>query len=150
MNIADRFKRNARRGKSPAQLQLDLKKAERYRQRELKRHLEQSLLLELWRKEHKKKIDELLSGSYSAAARELMQLLNNLTPRDGVKLLATVKRGPWREADADTRYLVLNLIDQATSHARERQGLPPFDDALPFSDDRLTVFQLIKDHLEPC
>jgi hypothetical protein len=30
---------------------------------------------------------------------------------------------------------------------RERHGLPPFDDALPWSDEPLTAFQIIREAL---
>ena len=62
-------------------------------------------------------------------------------------LIALVKRGPWRTADADTRFEVLALIDAAIVTLRERAGLPPIDDTLPWTDEPLTVFQVIREML---
>jgi hypothetical protein len=70
-----------------------------------------------------------------------------MTPDSESALIALVKRGPWRTADADARFQVLALIDAAIVTLRERAGLPPIDDALPWTDEPLTAFQVIREML---
>ena len=62
-------------------------------------------------------------------------------------LIAFVQNGPWRGADADTRFEVLSLVDTAIIKLREHKDMAPFDDALPFSDEPLTAFEQIREIL---
>jgi hypothetical protein len=39
-----------------------------------------------------------------------------------------MRSGPWRAADANTRFLILTLVDAAIIRLREAAELPPFDD----------------------
>jgi hypothetical protein len=96
-----------------------------------------------WRKWRRERINELLAGPHGAAAQELMQFLEQL--ESAPALIEFVKRGPWRNADDDTRFLVLGLIDIAITEVREKRGLPPFDDALP--GEPPNAFVIIRDML---
>jgi hypothetical protein len=97
-----------------------------------------------WRRE---RVDALLSGPHGHAARALSEFLSGMTLASANELIAVVQAGPWREADADTRFEVLSLVDAAIIRLREKSKLPPFDDALPFSDEKLTAFQIIREML---
>ena len=81
-----------------------------------------------WRAERREKI---LSGPHGAAARELLDLLDVMPLGGAGDLVALVEAGPWRQADADTRFEILSLIDAAIIGAREAAKLEPFDDPLP-------------------
>ena len=85
----------------------------------------------LWRKWRRERCESLRAGPYADAARDLIKLLDALTPDGADMLLERVRCGPWRDADPDTRFTVLALVDNAIIELRERQGLLPFDDPLP-------------------
>jgi hypothetical protein len=119
-------------------------RAQRAREKELR---ERDELLVLWRKHHRAQRDALLAGQYGVVAQELVASIETMTLDDGAALIDRVVAGPWRSADADTRFVVLQLIDDVLARVRERNGLPPFDDALPFSDEPDTVFQIIRREL---
>lgn len=101
--------------------------------------------MKLWRQWRQERIATLLAGPYSADAQALVQFLDDLS--SAAELIEFVKRGRWRQADADTRFLIASLIDIAIVEVREIRGLPPFDDALPFSDEPLTAFEQIREIL---
>src|SRR6476659_11100090 len=69
--------------------------------------------------------ETLLAGPHGPAARDLIAFLAAMTLADAAVLLARVERGPWREANADTRFEILELIDDAIVELRERAGLAP-------------------------
>ena len=102
---------------------------------------ERDYLYREWRKWHEEQIGQFLSGEYSDAARELHEFLSKASLDSGDQLIELVKRGPWLEADDDTRYQVLRMINHAIVYLRESNGLAPFDDAL---DNDLNVFLEIR------
>jgi hypothetical protein len=65
---------------------------------------------------------------------------------DGAALIRLVERGQWRSADLEIRLEILSLIDGAITALREKQGVPPFDDALP--DEPANVFLAIREVLQ--
>jgi hypothetical protein len=73
--------------------------------------------------------------------------LESVTLGDEAALLAFVKQGPWREADSDTRFEILALVDTAIVRLRERDGLAPFDDGLPWSDQPPGAFLMLREWL---
>jgi hypothetical protein len=116
-------------------------RAEKKRQKEL---AERDYLFRDWQEWHKKRKGELLAGAWCEAAQELSNFLETMTVEDAPALVALVERGPWREADHDTRFLVLELISHSIIYLREKVGLAPFDDPLPFSDDEPNAFLVIR------
>ena len=96
-----------------------------------------------WRKWRRERIDELLAGPHGAAAQELVQFLEQL--ESAPALIEFIKRGPWRNADDDRRFLILGLIDTAITEVREKRGLPPFDDT--FQDEPPNAFVVIREML---
>ena len=117
-------------------------RAERKRREALE---ERNKLFRLWQKWHREQTEKLLAGPYATAAQELADFLAAMTMPSGPALLELVRRGPWHDADGNTRFEVLRLIDGALAHLRERHDLPPFDDALP--GESPTVFELIRAEL---
>jgi len=73
--------------------------------------------------------------------------LESMTIEDGGRLIDLVLRGPWRRADADTRYLLLGLIDTRIVFLRETEGWAPFDDSIPFGGEP-TAFEIIRAELQ--
>ncbi len=106
---------------------------------------ERDAQMKLWRQWRQERIAALLAGPYSADTQALVQFLDDLS--SAAELIEFVKRGPWHQADADTRFLIASLIDIAIVEVREKRGQPPFDDAMPFSDEPLTAFQQIREML---
>jgi len=105
-------------------------------------------LFALWKKHHREQSDGLLAGPHGAAAQELMDFMQGMTLGDGEELLDRVRAGPWRVADEDTRFIVLSLIDSGLVRLREKNGLPPFDDSIPWLGEELTVFEIIRAEFE--
>jgi hypothetical protein len=101
-------------------------------------------LFQLWRKWHREQCDALLTGSYGEAGHELVAFLDTMSLEQAPNLIALVERGPWRSANPDARYHVLRLIDGHIAHLRERAGLAPFEDSLPFTGEAPTAFEVIR------
>jgi hypothetical protein len=97
-----------------------------------------------WRRERR---DALLSGPHGQAATELREFLSGMTLASGAELITLVRRGPWRNADDNTRFTVLALIDDEIIKLRERSNLAPFDDSLPFGDAPPTAFHVLREVL---
>jgi hypothetical protein len=127
-----------------AKLRAAKTRAERKLEKERK---EREQLFGMWTKWHKERKAELLAGPYSEAANELALFLERMTITDAPALIELTKRGPWCEADADTRFLVLELIAHSIIYLREREGLAPIDDPIPFSDDEPDAFMIIREML---
>lgn len=99
---------------------------------------------ELWRRWHRKRVEDLKKGNHSKAINEVSDFLERMTFEDGGALIELIERGPWRQADVDTRYLLLGLINQRIMFLRVAESLAPFDDAIPFSDEEPTTFEIIR------
>jgi hypothetical protein len=108
---------------------------------------DQQIQFGLWKKWHHKQTKKLLTGPYKTPAGTLSRFLANMTLQHDPELIELIKRGPWRDSDPDTRYLVLSLIDSRIVYLREAEGWPPFDDAMPFSDNKPTLFLCIREIL---
>jgi hypothetical protein len=108
---------------------------------------ERRIGLRMWRHWRRERLETLLHGPYGGAVRTLLVLLKR-SPKPAT-LLAAIRIGPWAEADADTRFEILALVDAAIVKRREISGLPPFDDALPFSDKPPNFFVVLRELLAP-
>jgi hypothetical protein len=113
--------------------------------RQDKEQQERERLSEAHRRWRKEAIDALLNGPLGAAARALVDFLDHMQS-DERGLIELVQSGPWRGADADTRILILVLVDAAIIHLRERAGLVPFDD--PLRDEESNTFLTIRKLLQ--
>jgi hypothetical protein len=90
-------------------------------------------------------LEEALAGVHHDVVGRLMAQLKDLcSARD---LLAFIEAQDWSAIDAETRLVALHEINDAITKFRERNGLPPIDDALP--GERLNAFLLIKQQLFP-
>jgi hypothetical protein len=88
-------------------------------------------LLADWARQRRERVDILLAGPHGKAASALVAFLKAMTLDQAPALIELVEDGPWRDADPDTRFEVLALVDVAIVNLRERNGLLPFEDALP-------------------
>jgi hypothetical protein len=94
-----------------------------------------------WRREA---FDALLNGPHRGAARTLIDFLEHMQSDDR-NLLELVQSGPWRDTGADTRFLILVLVDAAVIRLRERAELAPFDDPL---DEEKSAFLRIRERFQ--
>lgn len=101
-------------------------------------------LFKLWRIWRRERIETLLNGPYGEAARDLITFLETMSLEDQPRLVQFIRNSVWRRADPDTRFQVLSLINIVITTLRERAGLPPIDDALPFSDETSGSFLVIR------
>jgi hypothetical protein len=106
---------------------------------------ESAVLRRAWHAWQRERVEELMAGPYGEAARELRTFLADMTMGDAAALVAAVENGPWRKADADVRFEVLRLVDHAIIQLREKNSLPPFDDALP--GEPPTAFEIVREAL---
>jgi hypothetical protein len=106
---------------------------------------ERDELHRLWKRYRREQLDKLLEGPFGDAARDLISFLKGMRLEEGAELRAFIERGPWREADIDTRFEIVRLIDASIVRLRERCGLEPFDDGL--FDEPPTTFAIVKELL---
>jgi hypothetical protein len=107
---------------------------------------EQAELLGIWRHRQQQREQALLEGPHKDAARQLIRLLEHLTPERADELIACARA--FRPADADSRATVLALCDSAIITMRESRGLEPFDDPFSFpAVDPPNVFLVLREAL---
>jgi hypothetical protein len=98
-------------------------------------------LLRAWRKWHREQLEETLAGVRRDVLERLMEQLKDL--RSARALVDFIAAQDWESVDADTRAIALFEINRAITALRERQKLPPINDALP--GEPLTAFQIIRE-----
>jgi hypothetical protein len=89
------------------------------------------VLNKVWRQWRAERRAAILNGPFGDAALELIGFLDTVAVADTAMIVGMIEAGPWRQADADTRFEILSLADAALVSLRERNKLPPFDDLLP-------------------
>src|SRR5262249_6192321 len=72
---------------------------------------------------------EALAGKQGERLKRLLQFLETMTLRSAAELIGRARE--FQAVDADLRFQVLHLIDDAIVRLRERHKLLPFDDPLP-------------------
>lgn len=118
------------------------------RKTELEQKLdERDLLTKLYRQHVAERKAELLTGPHGKDIKGLLSFMRTMTPSSAPALVKLVESAAWlRGADADTRYGVLSLVNRSIASLRKREGLMPFEDALP--GEPLTASEQIKALLE--
>ena len=106
-------------------------------------------LLRAWKRWHAEQLEETLNGPHGAAVAQVMATLKHLTPGSAPALIALLHEFDWSQMDADVRLTVLHQVNEAITRLREKSGLPPIDDSLPWSDESPTAFLLIRERLFP-
>jgi hypothetical protein len=97
----------------------------------------------LWRRE---RLEALLASPHGAVGRKLVDFLKTLTFVNEMSLVEHVQTNGWADADSDTRFEALSLIDSNLIALRERNGLLPFDDPLPGEPD--SAFLILRELLQ--
>jgi hypothetical protein len=94
--------------------------------------------LKRWRREQ---IDQLLTGPFAEATQTLIDFLTTmaLAGDQAKSLIELVQSGPWQNADDDSRFTILNLINERIVALREEKGLPPFDDPINTQSRNVSV-----------
>jgi hypothetical protein len=92
---------------------------------------------ELYLDELEKRRKVLVTGPYAGTAEALIAFLKALTLDDGEKLVDMAM--VWQSAPRMTRFLVLQLIDEAMINLRTMNGMPPFDDPLWDEEDNAFI-----------
>ncbi len=110
-----------------------------------KQLFENSILLRNYRRAIKVRRDDLLAGPHGREVGAFVQLLDTLSTSSAPALVQYVMKARWLiEADYNTRLDVLSLVGTAIARFRVRNGLPPFDDSIPFMGEAPTAFQQIR------
>jgi hypothetical protein len=91
---------------------------------------ERDAQFQIWQRAHREQLDAALAGPHGAKLAALLGFLEGLTLAAVPRTLERVRADAWAAADADTRFLVLCLINAAIVRLRERAGLEPFDDPM--------------------
>lgn len=89
----------------------------------------------------------LLARSIGREVKGLLTFLRTMTLSSAPPLVRLVETASWmRNADRATRAELLWLIDRGITRLRVREGLPPFDDALPGEPDNafLTIREALR------
>lgn len=111
-----------------------------------KKEEEQATLQRMWSKWRNERLQAICEGPHGVEALALVSFLDTMTFDDGDELLRRARA--WKNvANQDTRFQVLSLIDGAIGQMREKAGLPFADDAIPFTDEPLNMFLVIREML---
>jgi len=97
-------------------------------------------LLHAWKKFHRDELAEALVGLHRGVMTRLTSHLKQL--RSARELVEFIEVQDWSAVDAHTRLIALHEINGAICELREKQGLPPIDDALP--GEPLRAFKVIR------
>lgn len=135
---ATRAKRRAAAKRAPMVPVTALEKEQRRQQFQARR----------WRHDRRRRIREAVESAEHPGWKDLARILRRLDLERPEELLEHIQNAKWlSEAELDIRYLVLSIIDTAIIRLRERNGLEPFDDALPGEEP--TVFELARRMIIP-
>jgi hypothetical protein len=100
------------------------------------RQKEKAELAKLYKIAAKEERAKVLEGAYAERFIQLFKVLDNLGMGGGRALLDFLRAQRWHETPPEVRFQVLQYVDRAAIAVRERAGLPPFDDPLPWDPGR--------------
>ena len=109
--------------------------------------MNQQRMLREWNRFHGEQLQLALDGDSGTVVKNIMILVRGLTPQRMPELLRLMRSVDWRIVDADVRFTLLHEINGAIIELREQEGRTRFDDALPFSDERPSLFLIVRDML---
>jgi hypothetical protein len=108
--------------------------------------IDKNTQLKLWRRFHREEIQAVINGPYRDQWRELLRVVKAMTLENPGEITTYVQGAQWlREADLQTRRVVLSMIARAMIQLREINGYAPFDDSLPGEEP--TAFEIIRNEL---
>ena len=100
--------------------------------------------LRAWKAFHRDERETVLAGPHARTLAELFRMFANLECVQPAQLIGFIGAINWSEIDFPTRLTTLHEINQAITKWRERQGLDPIDDPLPFSEAPENAFRIIR------
>jgi hypothetical protein len=103
------------------------------RTRQQKALEEQRYKLRQWQRWRRERLEELLAGPYDEPTQALLTFCKTATSPSA--LIDFVKAGPWHDADAETRFEILSLLDAVITERREQLRINAIDDPLPHQPD---------------
>jgi hypothetical protein len=118
-----------------------------HKQKRARERTDDVRLLRGWLKWHRDEREAVLAGPHGAMFERLLYILKNLRPQSAPLLLGYIRGVDLSTVGYPTRLVMLHEIGRAIAALRERNGLAPFNDALP--GEREHVFSVIKQHLFP-
>jgi hypothetical protein len=98
-------------------------------------------LLRAWRAWHREQLETALTSVHADVVAQLMVQLKNL--RSARELVNFIRSA----VDPSARAVALHQIALAITALRERKGLPPFSDSIPWTDETPTAFEVIREIL---
>jgi hypothetical protein len=101
-------------------------------------------MLLAWRRWHREELNAALIGPHGAMLERLVSILNELELDSAPRLLSYVRGIDWSTVDYLVRLIALHEINITIVKLRERYGLAPFDDSLPWTDERPTAFEIVR------
>lgn len=107
---------------------------------------DQERLTRDWKKWRRDEQAEVREGEFAKELKGIETFLRTMAPSSAPALVALIRGSKWIDrADRATRHCLLTIIADGIRRLRERNGLPPFDDALP--GEQPTAFDQIKEIL---
>ena len=104
---------------------------------------ERDLLTKLYRQHCADRKQALLDGPHGKDIKGLLSFMRTMTPSSAPALVKLIETAAWiRQADEETRYGVLWLVNRGIANLRKREGYMPFDDSL--LDEPPTASEQIK------
>ena len=85
---------------------------------------EQRYELRQWRRWRRERVEEVLlkNGLYAEPTQSLLAFCKTVAGPSA--LIEFVKAGPWSDADADTRFEILSLLECGDCETSQRMGMP--------------------------
>jgi hypothetical protein len=109
---------------------------------QIKKLADDAKLLRAWTAWRREQLEEALAGAHADLVTRLMAQLKDL--RSARELVDFVAAQDWSAIDSETRAVALHEIDLAIMRLRERKGLAPFSDSIPWTDEKPTAFEVIR------
>lgn len=79
--------------------------------------------------------DALLSGPHGKEVRGIVSFLKTMQLSSAPALIRTIERSAWiHTMTVDERFRLLGIIGAGIAACREKNGLEPFDDEIPFAE----------------
>lgn len=108
---------------------------------------DQDTLAKFYRQWRRDQREALIAGPFGRDIRGLLQFLDTMTLSSAPALLGLVERARWiQRMPTSDRADLLSLIADRIARCREKAGLPPFDDEIPWCEPA-KAFTTIKTQL---
>lgn len=108
---------------------------------------ETTLLMKWYRDWRREQREDLASGPQGEHVAPILSFLRTMTLDSAPALLGMFEGADWIDSmSMPHRYTLLHLVGHGIVRCREKGGLPPFDDGIPWVEDR-KAFHVLKERL---